>query len=87
MQEGIPSTEVIGQQGRCSENTSVEIIETYVTPKEQLTPQLTPDSRKENKVDAQNMPDDLAGIVAVWPRLPEYIKRAIKALIEAGRDS
>ena len=49
--------------------------------KSQLTPQLTPDSRKGNEIDTQNMPDDLAEIVTVWPKLPEHIKQAIKALL------
>jgi len=30
----------------------------------------------------QNMPTELAEIVAVWPELPEYIKVAIKALVQ-----
>jgi hypothetical protein len=28
---------------------------------------------------------DLAEILAVWPELPEYIKAAIKALVETHR--
>ncbi|MCX5637106.1 MAG: hypothetical protein NTX52_05370, partial [Planctomycetota bacterium] len=28
-----------------------------------------------------NLPDDLAEIVAAWPELPEHIKAAIKALV------
>jgi len=46
---------------------------------------------KENPITAQkqgdkapsNLPDDVAEIVAVWLELPEHIKAAIKALIQA----
>jgi hypothetical protein len=30
----------------------------------------------------QNLPRDLAEIVAVWPKLSEHIKAAIRALIQ-----
>jgi hypothetical protein len=44
---------------------------------------------KENPKTAENQPenlsDDLAEIVAVWPELPEHIKQAIKALVQTHR--
>jgi hypothetical protein len=46
-----------------------------------LTPQLIPKSQKQGQIDTQNLPADLAEIVAVWPKLPEYIKVAVKALV------
>jgi len=48
-----------------------------------LTPQLTPKSQKQSKIDTPKLPDDLAEVVAVWPELPEHIKAAIKALVQA----
>jgi hypothetical protein len=55
---------------------------TCETAKEQLTPQLTPKFQERGKIDTQNLPDDLAEIVAAWTQLPEYIKAAIKALVQ-----
>jgi hypothetical protein len=43
--------------------------------------QLTPDSRKDKEIDTQNIPDDLAEIVAIWPQLPEVIRSAIMAIV------
>jgi hypothetical protein len=47
-----------------------------------LTPQLTPKNQIQDKIDASELPSDLAKIAAVWPELPEYIKAAIKALVQ-----
>jgi hypothetical protein len=68
-----------GLQNRCSENTSPDKTETYEDPKTQLTPE----SRKQGGIDTQNLPVDLAEIVAVWPKLPEHIRQAIKVLVES----
>jgi hypothetical protein len=43
---------------------------------------LTPKPPKQPQIDTQNLPADLAKIIAVWPGLPVHIKAAIKALIE-----
>jgi len=38
--------------------------------------------QKTAETQLQNVPTELAEIVAVWPELPEYIKAAIKALVQ-----
>jgi len=73
-----------GLANRCSKNTTSEKTKTYKTANGQLTPQLTPNSRNQGKIDAQSLPVDLAEIVAAWPELPEHIKAAIKALIQTN---
>jgi hypothetical protein len=35
----------------------------------------------------QNIPSDVAEIVAVWPELPVHIKAAIKALVQSYKES
>jgi hypothetical protein len=35
----------------------------------------------------QNIPAELAEIVAIWPELPVHIKAAMKALIQAYKES
>jgi hypothetical protein len=65
-----------------------------VQPKQELTNsankrlQTTLQTKSENSSKStanqeQNLPDDLAEIVAVWPELPEHIKAAMKALVQA----
>jgi hypothetical protein len=50
-----------------------------------LTPQLTPNSRKQGEIDTLELPTELAEIVAVWSELPEHIKAAINALIQTHK--
>ena len=67
---------------RCSKNTNPDKTKTCKTTEQQLTPQLTPKSPKQPKIDTSELPSDLAEIVQLWPELPEHIKAAIKALIQ-----
>ncbi|MCK4791054.1 MAG: hypothetical protein KAV87_45395, partial [Desulfobacteraceae bacterium] len=67
-----------GSVDQRSENITIDKTRTCESAKSQLTPQLTPKFQKQGKIAHQNLPDDLAEIVAVWPELPEHIKAAIK---------
>ncbi len=71
-----------GLQNQSLENVTAYKTKTCDTTKEQLTPQLTPKSPKQGKIDTSELPPDLAEIVAVWPELPAHIKAAIKALVQ-----
>jgi len=59
---------------------------TYKTSKEQLTPQLTPQSQNQCKIDTSELPAELSEIVQVWPELPEHIKATIRALVQTHND-
>ena len=39
------------------------------------------DTQKDVQNQTENLPDDLATVLLAWPELPEYIKKAIMALI------
>ncbi len=75
---------VIGLVVRCTKSLSAAKTKTCEPPKSPLTPQLTPESRKQGEIDTSELPSDLLEIVAVWPELPAHIKAAIKALVQAG---
>ncbi|MFC1737761.1 hypothetical protein ACFL1G_01780 [Planctomycetota bacterium] len=40
------------------------------------------ESRNQAENDTTPLPSDLTEIVAVWPKLSEHIKQAIKALVK-----
>ena len=67
---------------RCTKSVSTAKTKTCESSKTPLTPQLTPKSQKQGKIDTSELPPDLAEIVAVWPELPGHIKAAIKALVQ-----
>ena len=73
-----------GSVDRRPENVSPEKTNTCETSKEQLTPQLTPKSPKQDKIDTSELSPDLSEIINVWPKLPEHIKAAIKALVQTN---
>jgi hypothetical protein len=70
---------------RCTKSISPAKTKTCEIPKTPLTPQLTPNSRKQGEIDTSELPPDLAEIVTVWPELPEHLKAAIKALIQTHK--
>jgi len=47
-----------------------------------LTPKIQKPSESADTSGRQNLPADLADVVAAWPELPEHIKAAIKALVQ-----
>ena len=71
-----------GFEVRHPKNTTTRKQKTCQATQQQLTPQLTPKSPKQPKIDTSELPSDLAEIVAVWPELPAHIRAAIKALVQ-----
>ncbi len=71
-----------GLANRCTKNTSAEKARACETTKTQLTPQLTPESGKQGEIDIQNLPPDLAEMVAVWLELPEHIRKTFRDLVQ-----
>ena len=75
-----------GLEIRCGKTPSQDSPSTYDSGKSELTPQLTPESRKQAQIDTPQLPPDLAEIVAIWPKLPEHIKAAVMALVGSVRE-
>ena len=73
---------IFGFEVRDSKNTSPEKVNTCEIPKEQLTPK----NPKRSKIDTSELPADLTEIVTIWPKLPEYIKAAITALVKTANN-
>ena len=65
------------QQKQTLINTPEQRLQTSLQTKSESSPKSTANQE-------QNLPDDLAEIVAVWPELPVHIKAAIKALIQTN---
>jgi hypothetical protein len=47
--------------------------------------QLTPKSQEQGEIDTEELPPELAELVAVWPQLPEHIKAAVRALVQTHK--
>ncbi len=75
-----------GLQNQSLKNVTIGKTKTCETAKEQLTPQLTPKSQKQAKIDASELPSDLAEIVQRWPELPDAIRSAIVAIVRSSND-
>ena len=73
----------IGFEVRRREKITAERAKTYKTTAEQWTPQLTPQTPKQAKIDTSGLPSDLAEIAAAWPELPVAVKAAITAMVKA----
>ncbi len=71
---------------RCTKNTNPDKTKTCETSKEQLTPQLTPETQKQGKNDTLELPADLAEIVRCWPKLPSAIRSAIVAIVRSSKE-
>ena len=46
--------------------------------------QMTEKSRKKQQDQVQTPPDDLAEIIAIWPKLPEHVKAAIADILRVS---
>jgi hypothetical protein len=74
-----PSTP--GLQNQCPRKSTPYDTSTYIPAKSELTPQLTPEIRKQGQIGTSGLPANLVEIVVAWPRLPEHIRAAVMALV------
>jgi|GEM_PF-3335257 len=66
--------DAFGRSGnRSTEKTGHDKTKTCRKPRKQLTRR----SPKEVETDTHTLPDDLAEIVAAWPKLPDHVKAAM----------
>jgi len=76
---------VFGSVDRRSKNVTTDKTKTCETSKEPLTPQWTPETQKQDEIDNQKLPADLAEIVQRWLHLSDAIRLAIVAIVRASR--
>ena len=71
--------EMIGLFGKRSPKAKVQRRKKIKnSPKKQFTSNLPPQDR------AEKQPDDLAEIIAIWPKLPEHVKAAISDILRVS---
>jgi hypothetical protein len=68
----------------CTKDVSIDNTETNEKPKTKWTPQWTPKSSKQGKIDTSELTPDLAEIVTAWPQLPDTIRSAIVAIVRTS---
>jgi len=73
-----------GLEIRSGEKTTQGQSNTYESVESELTPQLTPESRKRVRINGSDLPPDLAEIVKAWSRLAEATRSAIVAIVRAA---
>ena len=73
--------EMFGLLGkRNPKNTGHNRTKTSKSPKKKLIPDLP----NKGKGCIQKQPDDLAEIIAIWPKLPEHVKAAISDIVRVS---
>ena len=70
----------MGLQPILSNPQALENNKLSASPNNSLQTSLQKDTNYSIKLP-ENLPDDLAEIVSVWPELPEHIKAAIRTLV------
>ena len=87
-QQLIPVSEGLDLQQLLQENRALNCEKNYYKSMHERAVAREELLKQENqqlnaRIDTSKLPSDLVKVVAVWPELPEHIKAAIKALIQA----